>query len=738
MATNLDSSTQSTGFVPNILDNYYSYTYNISLRLYNNDVLKEQRLPTITDRYVTIAETGVTGQFYIKSLEADSVVGTLDVTRGMASSKITMELDEPLGFSFIDRILQAGMDLGLPNLNSAPYVITITFTGWDASGGTGSPIGTPKQYLCTLTSVIPDFSKKGTSYKLIFVPNNDLPQQNKKLEIPKMTFFNKADTLDQTLKNFAAALNKVFDVSSEQTIQTISGNKDDPNRYRLNFNFALQNSDTLHGNIKLWTMDKNKQQGGDQSFSVTDPSNNTVSSRITVQPGQHVIDVLTSIIGSTNEAYIFTCPASTPQTAKLIPDEFPGYFCYETSYSVDRFDPNTGAYVENITITIIPKSMPSNSYITSQPGDSITVNKMIGSNLLVKGYEYIYTGENTSILDLKIDFSALWTDCLGLFTGALKDRSATIIPSASQTPITDTAPTLSAVNKSTVSQSTNQPSSFQINATKLDTPPSQAHYLEDYSTMMSATSLESFAKQEPTRDYSRAEQVVRGTSPVSSSSSNGKISIFGYMSDMSHSVRSTNMTTVSMTIRGDPFWLGITPQEANTTYSGKDYSDIKNSQTNYAVYQSGQQNVYLKFRSPQGLDQNTGLVTVSDSSAFNRVYFINTVKHTFSGGTFKQELEMVINRSIPQQVAQDNLNPMLNNTAPSLGPNTNSVLSIPNTANDIFKNTLSTNPNISLSGISALPVNSITNPATTVIGSTTVPTVNGIPVFQTNQLNRLI
>ena len=179
------------------------------------------------------------------------------------------------------------------------------------------------------------------------------------------------------------------------------------------------------------------------------------------------------------------------------------------------------------------------------------------------------------------------------------------------------------------------------------------------------------------------------------------------------------MLNVSLIIRGDPYWLGISPQEASTLYPGQSYSDIRLSVPNYANFQSGQQNIYLKFRTPQGINNSTGLMVINDSSSFNRVYSVQSVKHIFENGTFKQELSLLLNKGITHDAAESTLTPLLPSSKPqnagSVGTisgvqGINGPITIPSSANNIFQNTLSTNPNYSVTGVAALPPNSVTTP----------------------------
>ena len=174
---------------PNILDSYSSYTYNFSLKLYEDSVSKENRLPTSSDKFVVIAESGVTAAFNIKRVEIQNVPGTTRENKGATTTKVKMYLEEPLGFTFIDRLLQAGKALALPCLTTVPYVLELSFVGWDENGIATKPIAPVKSWVLNLLSVLPDLQKGGTHYTLDFARQNEQVQQDVRCKINKTIKF---------------------------------------------------------------------------------------------------------------------------------------------------------------------------------------------------------------------------------------------------------------------------------------------------------------------------------------------------------------------------------------------------------------------------------------------------------------------------------------------------------------------------------------------------------------------
>jgi hypothetical protein len=106
----------------------------------------------------------------------------------------------------------------------------------------------------------------------------------------------------------------------------------------------------------------------------------------------------------------------------------------------------------------------------------------------------------------------------------------------------------------------------------------------------------------------------------------------------------TDLVTVDLQIRGDPFWLGndIT---GNVTGIGATYNTMQDGTVN--VW-SGQINIVLNFRNPIDLDPVTGLYKfIAQADTISGIYWINEVIHSFSKGKFIQTLKG--NRATGQQ-----------------------------------------------------------------------------------------
>jgi hypothetical protein len=122
---------------------------------------------------------------------------------------------------------------------------------------------------------------------------------------------------------------------------------------------------------------------------------------------------------------------------------------------------------------------------------------------------------------------------------------------------------------------------------------------------------------------------------------------------------SSEFVTIELEIRGDPYWLGAGNMEENKLIN-KNNGSVDKSQlaTNTAFYQSGDEMILLSFNTGQRYDETTGIMSLSNgnSSSFNGLYRVITVKHSFKGGQFTQSLTAgkdVFSQAVDQKLVSE-------------------------------------------------------------------------------------
>ena len=240
--------------------------------------------------------------------------------------------------------------------------------------------------------------------------------------ISKGLRFKKESTLTATLNNLAQQLNNLSSVDGEGTNNTISGSNNSPTKLQNNYVISTQNGDSQLSQISNWTMMSNLNQDAQRQFEVTPLAADPTQFEIIVKPGKDMFEVITALMANTNEAYKFLAPPADSTDLKLNPTDVTSFFHYDTSTINGVFDPITGSYSQTHNIVIVPKVVSRNNFLTSTPGTEQDVNNLMTNNLLIKGYEYLFTGKNTSVLDLNLNFSSMWTDSMNIFLTLLKDN----------------------------------------------------------------------------------------------------------------------------------------------------------------------------------------------------------------------------------------------------------------------------------------------------------------------------
>ena len=169
-AAGADSIGDGTGPLPNVLDKYPSYTYNLSLYIitpqdYNRLVLADSTNDSISlpgDQLLIRSGGGPIGQnkrntyfsdcdFVLDNLKIDAVIGFSQ--QGIPSSvgRLNFTVTEPTGATFIYRLQSATAELANKDPNSArayfthTYALIIRFYGYDDLGNVITPRGNVNQ-----------------------------------------------------------------------------------------------------------------------------------------------------------------------------------------------------------------------------------------------------------------------------------------------------------------------------------------------------------------------------------------------------------------------------------------------------------------------------------------------------------------------------------------------------------------------------------------------------------------
>jgi hypothetical protein len=208
-AGNLDPAralgqTQERAFnpIPNVLDYYASYTYNISLHALTKDQFNQL---TEGEQYypenVLIAGAGRRSSegdngkfkrhkywqqdFYIDNFKMTSVIGHNAQNKGGNVITLDFDIAEPYGISLLDRLILTAKDLKVPNYLQIPYLLQIDFFGYDQFEH--EPSNTPiarRLFPIRILSVDITFDTKGALYKCKGVPYSHFAFESEITNLP--------------------------------------------------------------------------------------------------------------------------------------------------------------------------------------------------------------------------------------------------------------------------------------------------------------------------------------------------------------------------------------------------------------------------------------------------------------------------------------------------------------------------------------------------------------------------
>ena len=271
--------------------------------------------------------------------------------------------------------------------------------------------------------------------------------------------------------------------------------------------------------------------------------------------------------------------------------------------TMGEFDPQRNDYCREITFVISPYKMHGVIYPGIKKG---TVPRDVDC---VKEYNYLFTGQNVDVTDLKINFDSSFYTAVSARPARLQDvnNSAAVIAAKAEAENTGEGKQDSKFNK------------------------------------VIPTSLV-FAPAMP------------GGNKLTQAQTDAMLA-----NDLMANIYSGSVDTLqmSMEIVGDPGYL---QQEEFTVSPSTAYREISTDNPNARTYKDGSlimsdKNLLIKvnFKFPTDIDTETGLIkfpgandsarrsggTADTMNAFTGIYKILTIENTLSGGLFKQKLEMV-------------------------------------------------------------------------------------------------
>lgn len=615
----------TTAPLVNILHEYPSYTYSISLHILNpseyNDIVGG--VPYRPNR-VLISSAGkynnVLGDnqfirsqyfsedFYFDGLELSTVIGVNAVSRNTNAIEFKFSVVEPYGMTLINRLLDQANDpeMDCSNYLDMIYLLQVDFYANDDTGQVvGAIPGTTKRFPIKLTQMDISASVNGATYQINAVPYNHLAYEQSTVGIPANfeivagsvgEFFQSGTAINPKSKitSLASALNGwQQDLVKNKKIGIADTFAFDihPSIAQSAFSSARQTAsrDTSMGdsvnsqNIRKSNIGKNTSAFDAQTRTFSLNAGTSIDKAIdyVIRGSDYIKNQITVPDGMSPDAYLQQKAqnANTPLNwFKIVP-----------TVAVGKFDPIRKVYAKNITYSVQPYTIYNVKSDVAPQGKT---------DKFVKVYNYIYTGKNDDVIDFDINFNTLY------YTAQTAYRSA---------------------------------------LTNL--------YKKVESAVQSSNDKNSEAYQGSDQNKNSVmpmvvkPQVFNAKSRATGGTVDPKAVAVADLEDSLMTLSSADMLSVQLKIVGDPqflkqddcFYSPLTTvnnpnDDPRLTINGSlrtDYSEIY---------------VQLYFRTPTDIDESTGMYNFGSyytTSVFSGIYKVLTVQSEFKAGLFTQTLDLI-------------------------------------------------------------------------------------------------
>ena len=653
----------------NPLNEFHNPTYHFKV------VACKEPCPTTYGDYLaigktTIMESGGT-KYNITGVTIDNLCGPNIKSQSSSATSIKISVTEPLGVSLLDTLLATAGALGIHNYAKIHYFLELSFLGYDDDGNIVNNVGFTQGaggdtsdrfkynfllYSFVINNIDMQINEGGSIYELTCVPMNEVAFNN-------------------DIFRFASPIITTGGTVEENTKQlTNSLNEDVTKRYwgisLIKYDIIIVDKDISGAQI----------QADDRTKQVRSDDNQSGAGRTIAQYIEQII--MNSTYASTYEKKANNPDAKIMDLIKIYTtvkygeyNELIQEYCKEVTYYVYLYT------------TAIPIASTAHGQVMQENKDQI-FSDLAKSHYITKRYDYIYTGLNSEVLHFDIKTNLSWAAVVPVFNGIVGSyataavgqvvnedirsqlasigqlystiantykaylKSKGIDVTSDPTNLQDTQAASMLINyqqalklqNENASFSTNNPEDVQKKIVQAsDFAKTSSKLLNESrnidSSRISSGALQKFAEDNtPPKAASIPVSYHTNSRDTSSEYGSGNYgagssakSVMASLLDQSYGTVLSGLQNISLDIRGDPYWLGITNMDVPAKTS-------TSTTINYPSYQLGDHCLLLTFKYPTGIDDTGTPIFQQQDSIFNGIYAVNKVTNSFESGHFKQTL----------------------------------------------------------------------------------------------------
>lgn len=612
----------------NLLHNYSSYTYQFSLSALSAtdyDTLINDPTRNVDELKNLLIASGGASQdkraayfkedFYFDNVVIKTLFGAGASTRNTNMSNTTFTIIEPYGVTLLERLTKAVTELTeSPNIADQPYLMTLNFWGYDDEALSPKKIEScTRHFIIKITDITFGLTAKGAEYQVTCQPyghnafNETAAVISSNFEVSAKTvreFFGDATDSAQaaTVAGNKGTVGRDDRAETPTTPDTLTGSLSfvlNQDARKLKESGAVDVADEYVFIIDKEIADAMIMSADDKDIKGTPmkvesfkkyaaaASNKTITydndkRKIAVSAGTTLINLINDIVThstyvldqiiSVDDKEIETLKADTPISwLRIIPD-----------VELLEFDKKRNVYAKRYIYNLLKFSVYAHNHEQMGQAPVPGVSKI---------YDYFYTGQNKDIIDLNIEYNAMYVNYVNS-NRAIK---------AGSTP----------------------PAGIDTNPDKTDTTNPSGTAFPAQIAVSNSPALNS-----PSRASTNSNDLI--------------------VNDLSNSFlsRTGHMTEIDITIVGDPSYITQTD-----VFYGKFTGQFATS----PILPDGSLNpcltdIYalIRFNTPNDIDLENGIYDFTDkgdkevtSSAFTGLYRVTTIESNFTGGKFTQKIHLM-------------------------------------------------------------------------------------------------
>ena len=527
----------------------------------------------------------------------------------MNFTKIDIEMHEPFGVTLFEKLRAAAFNNKFRDHIDAPFLLTLQFRGYDNLGKSYPTLVTVRHLPIKITNAEMEINAGGTKYSLIAMPWTEFAMVDRYLYTRGAAsilgkgkisnFVNKA--IEQTgigatavTNNLSSALSEMAKaINAQQEIEISRKLRQFEDKYIIEADPAI-----------------GYQLAGSDNYAIREKTAKFV---VNIRPQVAISKLITDLVQQADEYRDIAKKvlkywkgmegyqtASDGGSDKQPPNPLVPWFKIKTTVIIgEQFDEITKQHQKTILFTVIPYDIHVMNFTI--PGLSASG---LWGKYVKKVYKYIYTGENTDILDLKINYK------YGHFQSRLYDGTRTDGGGSSQ---------------------------------RKDL--SMQQLVERYAGSSGQT--------EPLLPL-RSSPMIKKEEDVGTGDGASRTKVDDFYTYLVNP--RADMVGVQMSILGDPAFIGqdfalpLKPSQSSVTASKTDSAEVagyKNFQWDEKLgcfnFDRAEPFITLDFRFPTDISETKSVMDFRslENIHFSGLYKVQSVESIFDGGKFTQNLELI-------------------------------------------------------------------------------------------------